>query len=95
MVNNSKKSFGEAVDDADKGEEMLTVSDKPYAEASPEVKKEPLPRFRAHFRTSANSEKQHMDVAVEDVGDVHTQVRAAHETDDVKVFIDKVKRISV
>jgi len=80
MVNKNKKSFGEVVG----GEETLPAP------------KEPLPRFRAHFRTSSNGDKQHMDVAAENTGDVHEQVReyiAKHDK-DCKVFIDKVKLLS-
>jgi len=48
-------------------------------------------RFRAHFRLSSDNDKHKMDVDAVDIGDVHKQVRDKHQTDEVMVFIDKVK----
>lgn len=52
-----------------------------------------LTKFRAHFRKSSDNERHTMDVEAKDIGDVHDAVRKAHQTDDVRVFIDKVKVI--
>lgn len=50
-----------------------------------------LTKFRAHFRKSSDNGRHTMDVEAKDIGGVHDVVRKAHQTDDVRVLIDKVK----
>ena len=55
------------------------------------VKKEPLTKFRVHFRTSDTSTKHKMDVDAKDIGAAHEAIFSKYRTDTVRVFIDKVK----
>lgn len=64
---------------------------QPPVETSPAKVKPKLTKFRAHFRKSSDNERRTMDVEAKDIGDVHDAVRKAHQTDEVRVFIDKVK----
>jgi hypothetical protein len=50
-----------------------------------------LTKFRAHYRKSSDNARHTMDVEAKDIGEVHEAVRTAHQTDEVRVFIDKVK----
>ena len=54
----------------------------------PEVK---LTQFRVHFRKSDDDERRTMVVGAQSIGGAHDAVREAHQTDDVRVFIDKTK----
>ena len=57
----------------------------------PKAKKEPLTKFRVHFRTSNTNTQHKMDVEAKDVGAAHEAVFSKYRTDTVRVFIDKVK----
>jgi hypothetical protein len=50
-----------------------------------------LTTFRVHFRKTDSDEAHKMDVDARNVGEAHDAVRKAHQTEDVRVFIDKVK----
>lgn len=62
-----------------------------YGDRSKPKSRPKLTEFRAYFRVSNSNERFTVVVNAKDIGDVHKAVRKEHQTDDINVFIDKVK----